>query len=171
MICWHWDNMEASCHEVGKRFNPYKPDCVVQGMNPKPVNQHSVIKGFLCRLISVYMQHPLRIMPEMLMPVNQFNRKKMIHMGMRNQQMLNLSKPQGITEGMRVCVWRKINQNLSIHNCLCSGAYLFPAGISCLSASFTFTKQGRQPLCCSSTQILYFHSVLLSSQPLTGSFI
>jgi len=37
-------------------------------------------------------------------------------MGMRNQQVLNLPQPQRIAEGMRVRVWREINEKLSIHN-------------------------------------------------------
>jgi hypothetical protein len=42
------------------------------------------------------MEHPPGVVSEMLMAVDQFHREKVIHMGMGNQQVLNLPQIQGI---------------------------------------------------------------------------
>ena len=65
-------------------------------MHLKPVNKHRVIKSLLHRLIAVYMEHPPGVVSEMLMTVNQFHRKKVVHVGMGNQQMLYLPQIQGV---------------------------------------------------------------------------
>ena len=135
--------MVAVRHKIHKRVKPDEPNCIVQRMYLKPVNQHGVIKCFFHRRIAVYMQHPLRMMSKMFMPVYQLNGEKMIHVGMRDQKMLDLPQPQGMAEGMCVGVWRKIKQDLAVHKGLCPGAHLLPADISCPSASFAVTEQGR----------------------------
>ena len=128
----------------------------------KPVDQHGIIKCLLHRPIAIYMQDPLRAMPKVFMPMDQLNREKMIHMGMGDQQMLDLPQPQMIVEGMCVCIRRKIDEELPVHHGLRSGTHLLPSHIPRPSTSLTVAEQGRQPLCRRSSQILYFHSVLLS---------
>ena len=96
MVRRHRNNMISLGVKFLKGLQTDKGDAVVQRMDLKPVNKHSVIKSLLHRLIPIHMEHPPGVVSEMLMAVDQFHREKVIHMGMGNQQVLNLPQIQGI---------------------------------------------------------------------------